>query len=330
MGALVAVLTLACAGLAGCSSADQTEPADPQASNPFSTLPGYAAPDSRTAQAAAQARADGQSERARVFSRLAGVAQGIWLTPEEYPPGEVGPYVASVVTAAQAGGKLPLFVVYGISDRDCSGGFSEGGLSPRRYPDWVREIAGGVSGASGASGESGHVTVVLEPDALAAALECSQIDERVRLMSSALDAFVAAGVTTYVDGGHSHWISPPALARLMRRVGVERARGFATNVANYQSDDDERDYAGKLSKLLGGAHFVIDSGRNGNGSTPDWCNPTGRAFGTPPGYVDDGTGLDAFVWVKPPGESDGECGGGPAAGEFWPGRTMAIAAASGW
>ena len=107
-------------------------------------------------------------------------------------------------------------------------------------------------------------------------------------------------------------------------------RGFATNVANYQTDEHERAYAARIATLLGGAHYVIDSGRSGNGSTKNWCNPAGRAFGADPGVVDDGTGLDAFVWVKPPGESDGECGGGPPAGEFWPARALALAGLSGW
>nr|WP_246416510.1 glycoside hydrolase family 6 protein [Nocardioides luti] len=314
---------LVATALTGCSSPAEEKPVDAQAVNPFSEEAGYAEPDSRAAQAASQAEADGESEKQRVFSRLAAVPQGIWLTPEEYPPGQVGPYVTSLVTAADKAGKLPLLVVYGIPDRDCSGGFSEGGLTAARYPAWVQEIAT-------AAGAADRVAVVLEPDALAAALQCAELDQRIRLMKAAVDALAKAGVTTYVDGGHSDWISPTALAKLMRDVGVAKVRGFATNVANYQTDDDERDYAGKLSKLLGGAHFVIDTGRNGNGSTSDWCNPPGRAFGTAPGFVDDGTGLDAFVWIKPPGESDGECGGGPPAGEFWPERTMEIAAASGW
>lgn len=29
------------------------------------------------------------------------------------------------------------------------------------------------------------------------------------------------------------------------------------------------------------------------------------------------TFIDAFLWVKPPGESDGTCNGGPPAGKFW-------------
>jgi endoglucanase len=28
--------------------------------------------------------------------------------------------------------------------------------------------------------------------------------------------------------------------------------------------------------------------------------------------------VDALVWVKNPGDSDGPCNGGPEAGEWWP------------
>lgn len=296
---------------------------EPQDINVFAERQQYADPDSRTAQAAAQAEADGNVEEGAVFSRLAAIPSGIWLTPEQHPPGEVGVFVGSVVQAANEANRAPLFVIYGIPDRDCSGGFSEGGLSVAEYGPWVQEIATAAAAAE-------YVAAVLEPDALAAALECDARAERVELMSAAVDRLRAAGVTTYVDGGHSDWVSPARLAGLMREVGVESVRGFSTNVSNYQSDDDERRYAEGLSKRLGGVDYVIDNGRNGNGSLEEWCNPPGRALGNEPGFVDDGTHLDAFLWVKPPGESDGECRGGPAAGEFWPERAMELAAASGW
>ncbi|WP_232319334.1 glycoside hydrolase family 6 protein [Kocuria turfanensis] len=64
------------------------------------------------------------------------------------------------------------------------------------------------------------------------------------------------------------------------------------------------------------ARFVVDTSRNGQGpwtpeqSFPDpqpWCNPPGRGLGSPPS-TDTGHELaDAFLWVKIPGESDGEC-----------------------
>ena len=72
-----------------------------------------------------------------MFSRLAGIPQGIWLTPEEYPAGQVGPFVSGIVAAADDAGQVPTFVVYGIPDRDCSGGFSEGGLPADQYLTWV-------------------------------------------------------------------------------------------------------------------------------------------------------------------------------------------------
>ena len=139
-------------------------------------------------------------------------------------------------------------------------------------------------------------------------------------------------MTTYVDGGHSSWVEPAELADLLEQVGVRDVRGFATNVSNFQTDSDEQAYAEELSGLLGGAHYVIDSGRNGVGSTDEWCNPAGRAFGTEPvvAGANDPAHQDAYLWVKPPGESDGECGGGPPAGEFWPERALEMAATSGW
>ena len=317
---------LACALVAGCGGAggEEGDSRDPQSVNRYAELAGYADPDSRAAQAAAQAEQDGDTDAQAVFDRLAQTPTGIWLTPEEYPPGDAGPFVGSTVADASDADEVPTFVVYGIPDRDCSGGFSEGGLSADQYGPWVQEIADAAA--------TGPSVVVVEPDALASALECNRRAERVRLIADAVSRLEQAGVTTYVDGGHSNWVEPARLAPLLKQVGVEDVRGFASNVSNYQTDEDERAYDEKLSGLLGGAHYVIDSGRNGNGSTQNWCNPTDRAYGTDPTAAPTGDArhLDAYVWVKPPGESDGECGGGPPAGEFWPQRALEMAASSGW
>jgi endoglucanase len=69
--------------------------------------------------------------------------------------------------------------------------------------------------------------------------------------------------------------------------------------------------------------FVIDTSRNRQGPwTPtasypdsqDWCNPPGRGLGLLPTADTGSTLVDAYLWVKIPGESDGECtrGLGPA------------------
>ena len=69
--------------------------------------------------------------------------------------------------------------------------------------------------------------------------------------------------------------------------------------------------------------FVIDTSRNGQGpwtpsvSYPDpqtWCNPPGRGLGFKP-TSDTGNALvDAYLWIKIPNESDGQCTRGLGAG----------------
>lgn len=69
------------------------------------------------------------------------------------------------------------------------------------------------------------------------------------------------------------------------------------------------------------AHFVLDTSRNGQGpwtptaTYPDpqaWCNPPGRGLGLRP-TTDTGVPLaDAYLWIKTPGQSDGQCNRGVA------------------
>ncbi len=64
-------------------------------------------------------------------------------------------------------------------------------------------------------------------------------------------------------------------------------------------------------------HFVIDTSRNGQGpwippphppgDPQEWCNPPGRGVGYRPTANTGQALLDAYLWVKIPGESDGGC-----------------------
>lgn len=281
--------------------------------NPFAGRDLYVDPDSQAIRAV-DAATDAATRDA--FLTIADQPTGIWLTPEKYPAGEVGPYVAQVVADAAAGDTLPLFVVYGVPDRDC-GQFSAGGTTVEGYETWVREIATALDGTG--------TPVVLEPDGVSLAEQCGDVEGRLNLISTAGATLADAGATVYLDGGHSNWHSVQETADLLRRAGIAEVHGFATNVSNYNDDASELAYAQRLSAQLDGAPFVVDTGRNGNGSDGTWCNPPGAALGAPPLTLE-ADGMDANLWVKPPGESDGTCGGGPVAGEWWADRALSLVA----
>ena len=298
------------------------DPAD-GGGNPFAGRSLHREP-SPTSLLADRLRADDPASAA-ALDRIAAVPQGIWLRPEADPVGDVGGRVRAISARAAANDAVALLVVYGVPQRDCADSLSAGGLTAAEYPAWVGEVA--------AAADPDHTAVVLEPDALATIPACAAAVDRgarIAALRVAVAAFAEAEVPTYVDAGHSRWLPAEEMAGLLEEVGVSRVRGFATNVSNYQTDTDERAYAEAVVDALGGAaHYVVDSGRNGNGGTDEWCNPPGMALGREPGAVDDGSAQDARWWIKPPAESDGTCAGGPIAGEVWPDRARGLVTSGG-
>lgn len=203
--------------------------------------------------------------------------------------------------------------VYGLPDRDC-GNHSAGGLDPDAYREWTARIGDALRNASDV-----RKIVVLEPDSIALAPSCGSLEERARHLRTAVENLRGVNTWIYLDGGHSAWHPVNEMADLLRSTGlVDEVRGVALNVSNYQDTANEFAYAHRLSDLLGGTHAIIDTSRNGAGPAgPDWCNPGGRLVGAASGAFGDGV-VDTTLWIKPPGESDGECNGGPAAGTWWP------------
>ena len=86
--------------------------------------------------------------------------------------------------------------------------------------------------------------------------------------------------------------------------------------------------------------FVIDTSRNGQGPwTPpshptgdpqDWCNPPDRGLGILPTANTGLTLLDAYLWIKIPGESDGQCNRWEPPGSPDPVRGIMDPAAGQW
>lgn len=51
----------------------------------------------------------------------------------------------------------------------------------------------------------------------------------------------------------------------------------------------------------------------------EWCNVAPAGYGIKPGTAVDNPLVDSIVWIKPGGESDGQCGleGAPRAGQWF-------------
>lgn len=238
---------------------------------------------------------------------LASQPVGLWLGDWTADP------TATVDAALDKPGVRTL-VLYNIPMRDM-GNWSAGGVANRAaYEAWIQKVVDGFRGR--------YAIVVLEPDALPMLpgdLTADQATERMAMMKDAVNNLTAHGAHVYIDAGDSNWIPADTMARRLQQAGVDNARGFALNVSHTERVEDEVVYARAIQKTLLGKHFIIDTSRAGLGPAEDneWCNPPGRALGPLPTLKTGIADCDAFLWVKPPGESDGSCNGGPKAGHFW-------------
>ncbi|KAI0505842.1 glycoside hydrolase family 6 protein [Xylaria bambusicola] len=144
----------------------------------------------------------------------------------------------------------------------------------------------------------------------------------------------------YLDAGHSNSLDWSYLRNHTADLFAEmynisgrpaQMRGFATNVGNWNGWDlspgefahtedsrdirpsNEKNFIHILSSTLQARglsmHAILDTSRNGviglRYSWDEWCNVDGAGLGVRPSAETGDDAVDAFVWVKRPGESDG-------------------------
>jgi endoglucanase len=221
--------------------------------------------------------------------------------------------VKKLADRALAAGEIPIIVAYNIPHRDC-GSYSAGGASSAAgYLSWIRNLKEGIG--------NNDAVVIVEPDALAG-MDCLPVagqDERLNMLAQAVSILKEnPKFAVYIDAGNPHWIADDVMADRLTKAGIAQADGFSLNVSNFHPISENISYGERVSKRTAGKHFVIDTSRNGNGSNGEWCNPQGRKIGVKPTSVTGNDLVDAFLWIKTPGESDGSCNGGPSAGAWWP------------
>jgi endoglucanase len=147
----------------------------------------------------------------------------------------------------------------------------------------------------------------------------------------------SADQTIFEACPNEYWNGGPLPTKIATILG--EWTGVALDPTGVWSDDSDTAalntsainfrYAGMLGTTAPTTHFVIDTSRNGKGpldTAPfagapynqpsdvvntlrngNWCNPPGAGLGLRPTADTDIALLDAYLWVKTPGESDGRC-----------------------
>ncbi|MFF4124217.1 glycoside hydrolase family 6 protein [Microbispora rosea] len=292
-------------------------------------------PDPEAQRQAGVWNTKGRKADAALMRALAAVPHPVNLN---MPAAEAGRTVASTVRVASARHAVPVFVTDHVPMKDCS---QWGEPDERSYRDWIDRVAKGIGTARAVVVlEPNSLT------RLPGSNSCSQgtkagAAERYRELSYAVNRLGKLPHTAvYLDGGIKGWPSLVEIADRLVKAGVKRADGFYLNVADFQQTEELLRYGESLSRCLylkagdgastctgaeldavpAGApltHFVIDTSRNGKGvwQPPEgkyadpqiWCNPPGRGVGRRP-TTDTGSELaDAFLWLRSPEQSNGQC-----------------------
>ncbi|MCU1530341.1 MAG: hypothetical protein JWP75_4104 [Frondihabitans sp.] len=292
---------------ASAATTQSTTAAGIRAESTQSIFPGglLVSPDSTAEKAGVALKAAGDSTGAGAAYFIAKRSVAIWLT-SSYSNTLLVKIIDRELASAEAQGTTPVFVTYAIPDRDC-GGYSAGGLTSSTYPAWSNLVASTLKGH--------RAVVMIEPDSLSTCP--SQTTTREALIAKAVTTFTADGIPAYLDAGSPNSVTAQVAANRLQAAGIANARGFFSNVASYYPVDQVRSYDNSISSLTGGSHFVIDVSRDGQGWRGTWCNAPGAGLGQDPHVAAGGTPLDALLWIKSPGVSDGTCNGGPAAGTWF-------------
>jgi endoglucanase len=292
----------------------------------------YVDPTSPAAQALPRAHGRGHALLNRIASEPSAHRFFMWNMGSTVT-GQVSHYLEQ--TQLQQPGTTVMMSSYNLVHGHC--GSTATPAVEQQYDNYMNQMAAGIGNF--------HVIYFLEFDSLITSpcLTSAQLAIREAELRYAVNALEAdPHVAVYLDGGAADAIPAARQASLLRASGVQQAQGFFLNSTHFDWTSTEIHYGQTISRLLGGAHFIVNTGENGRGplvprnrvkhGNEVLCNPPGRALG-PLSVTDDVAqpttyaGLDGLLWFSNPGGSGGQCvKGAPPTGTFWPAYAEGLAA----
>jgi cellulose 1,4-beta-cellobiosidase len=310
--------------------------------NPFAGAQLYVNPDYVREVQAVEAAHPGDARLLRKMEALPTAIWLSWIADTKKLPGQLDDVRRQARASRQP--VVPVFVVYDLPGRDCAAEASAGELSTDAAGEarYQHQFIDPIAAAFRAHPDQ-RVAVILEPDSLSNLVtnldrpKChaaAAIYERG--IAYAIAQLSLPNVFLYLEAAHAGWLGFPKnigrAATLYKDVlsmagGPSRIRGFALDVSNYDpavdpaktprdrtsAASDETGYAADLNRALAdvgiaGKRFVIDTGRDGRAYirsiASSWCNVKGAGLGERPRAAPAPL-VDAYLYVKTPGESDG-------------------------
>jgi endoglucanase len=284
--------------------------------NPLAGLRFYVDQDSPSMEQWRALERSGQHSRADLVWRIAREPKAVWVGRFTSPNFRVK--VRRIFDAAQSQGAVPILTVLRAQSTGCSASYDGGGAAEdARTRAWYDDLARAIGGD--------RVVIAFEPDSLST-IDCharSRRAARYRLLRYGVDVLSRSpNATIYIEAGASDWEGASRMAKKLRRVGIAKVRGFMLNATHYDWTRANVEYGLKLSRLVGGKHFIINTAENGRGPIhrrlPNgrrltvWCNPPNRGLGPAPTTNTSNPRADAYLWVNRPGYAQ-SCQGRPIA-----------------
>lgn len=281
-------------------------------------------PDSPAAKAEQSLRAN-QSADADLLRLLAMHPVASWYNSTDP---EMLDRLKQQVAEAKAQNQYALIVIDYLPYRDCPNASLYSEYAAPHYRAWIKKVASALA--------TGKALIIYEPAGITR-MDClaeAKREERLQLMNEAVTEFKKnRNLLVYIDVSDDQLLSVEKAVDYLKKAGIDKAMGFALNTGRYQTKDLAIRRGREIRKKLPEKNFVIDTSRNGKGPAEgeQRCNPRGRALGETPTSETNIAGLDAYLWIKRPGESDGECGrGDPAVGVFSPSLAIELVKNAGY
>ena len=287
--------------------------------------PGRQAPPSRSPPTRRRARRHDAGQ----IRKIAEQPTGEWIGPEN--PEDAGPGLHRGRRRGRTGTRC----WSSTTSRTATAASSPGAAPPTATPTarWIDSVAEGIGDRP--------ATVILEPDAV------------LHMVDNCTPRGVPRGALRPAQG-RRRASSPVAEEheglprRGQRRLGQARTRSSSRSSAPASTRPTASRSTSRTSTPPRTPSPTASSSRRRSAASPSSSTPAATATGPTRRGDPRSAGairpaapwarrrrrpprdplVDAYLWVKRPGESDGECKGGPKAGDWWPEYALGLAQAS--